>query len=83
MLKQYEYNGYIGEAELSKNHKKTKVPFFSIFLEKTQHGDLRMVIGQGSMLSFPKKNVLLFFYGALFLMTKPMFQLERPKMTTK
>ena len=87
MLKQYEYNGYIGEAELSKNRKKTKVPLFSIFLEKTQHGDLRMVIGQGSMLSFLKKNrkkmYFSFFYGALVLMTEPMFQLQRPKITTK
>ena len=34
MLKQYEYNGYIGEAELSKNRKKTKVPFFQYFWRK-------------------------------------------------
>ena len=66
MLKQYEYNGYIGEAELSKNRKKTKVPFFSIFLEKTQHGDLRMVIGQGSMLSFLKKMYFCFFTVSYF-----------------
>ena len=83
MLKQYEYNGYIGE--LSKNRKKTKVLFFSIFLEKTQHVDLRMVIGLGSILSFLKKNLKklysCFFYSALFLMT--MFQLDRPKITTK
>ena len=73
MLKQYEYNGYIGEAELSKNCKKTKVPLFSIFLEKTQHGDLWMVIAQGSMLSFLnklKKNVLLFFLRCLFFYDK-------------
>ena len=36
MLKQYEYNGYIGEAELSRNHKiKQKYHFFNIFGENS------------------------------------------------
>ena len=35
--------------------KKTKVPFFSIFFEKTQHGGLWNYIPQGSMLRFQQK----------------------------
>ena len=87
MLKQYEYNGYIGEAELSKNRKKNKSTiFFNIFGEYTtwRHPDGYCT---GLHVEFSKKKLkkmyFCFFYGALFLMKKPMFQLERPKMTTK
>ena len=65
MLKQGQSNGYIGKAELSKNRKKNKSTIFSTFLLKSQHGALRNVIPQASMLSFfqkiLKKGTLVFF----------------------
>ena len=87
MLRKGQSYGYIGKAELSKNHKKTKVPFFATFLLKSLHGALKNVIPQASMLSFFKKSwkkrYFCFFYGALFSVTKSIFQLQRPKMTIK
>ena len=39
MLRKGQSNGYIGKAELSKNRKKTKLPFFQYFLKKSRIED--------------------------------------------
>ena len=70
MLRKVQYNGYIGKAELSKNHKKTKVPFISIFLKKSQLGAQRIVNGQASMLRFLKN---LFKNGTFVFLRCPIF----------
>ncbi len=65
MLRKGQSNGYIGKAELSKNRKKNKTTFFSIFFEKISTWSPAECNSAGLHVEFfqkiLKKKVLLFF----------------------
>ena len=84
MLRKGQSNGYIGKAELSKNRKKNKTTFFSIFFEKISTWSPAERISAGLHVEFfqkilNKKVLLFFFTVAYFRGQNPFFNFKDQK----
>ena len=83
MLRKGQSNGYIGKAELSKNHKKNKSTiFFNIFAEISTWSPAECNSAGLHVEFFQKilnKKVLFFFTVAYFRGQNPFFNFEDQK----